>query len=89
MIINRHKLRIEWGDCDPAGIVYFPRYFEMFDVSTNLMMEAAGYPKNETLKRFDLVGWSLIDVGAKDGPEDNANLTKAYLANHSKTGGDL
>lgn len=31
----------------------------------------------------------LIDVGAKDGPEDNANLTKAYLANHSKTGGDL
>jgi len=65
MIINRHKLRIEWGDCDPAGIVYFPRYFEMFDVSTNLMMEAAGYPKYETLKRFDLVGWSLIDVGAK------------------------
>lgn len=30
-----------------------------------------------------------IDVGAKDGPEDNANLTKAYLANHSKMGGDL
>ena len=65
MIINRHKLRIEWGDCDPAGIVYFPRYFEMFDVCTNLMMEAAGFPKNETLKRFNVTGWSLIDVGAK------------------------
>ncbi len=22
------------GDCDPAGIVYFPRYFEYFDIST-------------------------------------------------------
>jgi 4-hydroxybenzoyl-CoA thioesterase len=65
MIINRRKVRIEWGDCDPAGIVYFPRYFEIFDVCTNEMMEAAGYPKYETLKRFDLVGWSLIDVGAK------------------------
>ena len=22
---------IEWGDCDPAGIVFYPRYFEMFE----------------------------------------------------------
>ena len=31
---NTRKVRIEWGDCDPAGIVFFPRYFEMFDAST-------------------------------------------------------
>lgn len=23
-------VRIGWGQCDPAGIVYFPRFFEMF-----------------------------------------------------------
>ena len=50
MIINRHKLRIEWGDCDPAGIVYFPRYIEMFDVCTNLMMEVWFLLTNRNLK---------------------------------------
>ena len=23
--------RIEWGECDPAGIVFYPRFFAMFD----------------------------------------------------------
>ncbi len=32
---------IEFGDCDPAGIVYFPNYFRMFDASTAYLFEAA------------------------------------------------
>lgn len=28
VLINRRTIRIEWGDCDPAGIVFYPRYFE-------------------------------------------------------------
>jgi len=27
MLTNRRDVRIVWGDCDPAGIVYYPRYF--------------------------------------------------------------
>ena len=27
MLVNTRVVRIEWGDCDPAGIVYYPRYF--------------------------------------------------------------
>ena len=65
MLVNRRRLRIEWGDCDPAGIVYFPRYFEMFDVSSSLMMEVAGFPKHKALEQFGVVGWPLVDVGAK------------------------
>jgi 4-hydroxybenzoyl-CoA thioesterase len=31
-VSNVHVLpvRIGWGHCDPAGIVYFPRFFELF-----------------------------------------------------------
>lgn len=25
-----HRLRVGFGDCDPAGIVYFPRFFHFF-----------------------------------------------------------
>ena len=35
MFVNRRDVQIQWGDCDPANIVYYPRYFEMFDDSTS------------------------------------------------------
>lgn len=28
--VYRHPVLVRWGDCDPAGIVYFPRFFEKF-----------------------------------------------------------
>ena len=43
MLVNRRRVRIEWGDCDPAGIVFYPRYFAMFDASTHALFEAAGW----------------------------------------------
>ena len=30
----RRQTTVEWGQCDPAGIVFNSRYFEMFDIST-------------------------------------------------------
>ena len=65
MLVNRRTVRIEWGDCDPAGIVYYPRYFEMFDASTAHLFEAAGFPKQEVRKRFGIVGWPMLDTRAK------------------------
>jgi 4-hydroxybenzoyl-CoA thioesterase len=43
MFVHRRDVQIQWGDCDPANIVYYPRYFEMFDDSTSIMFEAAGF----------------------------------------------
>ena len=66
MFVNRRTVRIEWGDCDPAGIVYYPRYFAMFDHSTAMLLEAAtGYTKYQMTKVYDFVGFPMIDTGAK------------------------
>jgi 4-hydroxybenzoyl-CoA thioesterase len=65
MITNRKKIHIEWGDCDPAGIVYFPRYFAYFDNCTSALFEAAGTPKHELLKTFNIVGIPLVDARAR------------------------
>ena len=50
MFVNRRDVQIQWGDCDPANIVYYPRYFAMFDDSTSIMFEAAGCSKQEDRK---------------------------------------
>ncbi len=62
MLVNRRTIRIEWGDCDPAGIVYFPRYVEYFDACTAHLFEAAGFPKQTMLKTFDMAGFPMVDL---------------------------
>jgi 4-hydroxybenzoyl-CoA thioesterase len=41
MFTNNRTTRIEWGDCDPAGIIFYARYFDIFDVSTTMLLERA------------------------------------------------
>ena len=43
------SIRIEWGQCDPAGIVYAPRYLDMFGETTVLLFEAAGLPRKRDM----------------------------------------
>ena len=61
---NRKIIPIEWGDCDPAQIVYFPRYFAYFDACTTALFKKAGLPKPAMLKKYDIVGIPLVDVHA-------------------------
>lgn len=65
MLTNQRTVRIEWGDCDPAGIVYFPRYFEIFDACTVALFERAGFRKREMLQAFGTAGIPLVDVKSR------------------------
>ena len=63
-ITNRKTIHIEWGDCDPAQIVYFPRYFEYFDACTAGLFRKAGLPKRQMLKTYGIIGIPLVDLRA-------------------------
>ena len=65
MFVNRRDVQIQWGDCDPANIVYYPRYFAMFDDSTSIMFEAAGCSKQDLVHKYGLVGIPMVDTRAK------------------------
>ena len=65
MFSNRLSVRIEWGDCDAAGIVFYPRYFAMFDSSTHWLFEAEGWRKADLRAKFDMVGFPMVDTRAK------------------------
>ena len=63
MLTNRKEIQIEWGDCDPFGIVFFPRYFEYFDACTNaLFHRALGVRKAEMLRRYRIAGIPLVQA---------------------------
>src|SRR5437660_11945205 len=65
MFVHRRDVQIQWGDCDPANIVYYPRYFEMFDDSTSILFEAAGFSKQDIIKKYGLVGIPMVDTRAR------------------------
>ena len=62
MLTNRKTIHIEWGDCDPAGIVYYPRYLEYFDNCTAALFERAGLPKHEMLKTHGIAGIAMVNM---------------------------
>ncbi|MGA7753487.1 MAG: thioesterase family protein [Candidatus Sulfotelmatobacter sp.] len=63
-VSNRRTIHIEWGDCDPAQIVYFPRYFAYFDACTAGLFKKVGLPKRQMLKTYGIIGIPLVDVRA-------------------------
>ena len=66
MLVNRRKLRIEWGDCDPAGIVYFPRYFQHFDSATVAIFEkATGLKKIDMSDKYEMAGIPMVNIRAR------------------------
>lgn len=66
MFANTRSWTVEWGDCDAAGIVFFPRFFAAFDTSTVRLIEAAtGMTQAEVIRVNGIVGWSLVDSSAR------------------------
>lgn len=62
---SRRQVIIEWSQCDPAGIVFNSRFFELFDSSTWLLFQSAlGVRPHELAMTFDIMGIPLVDVRA-------------------------
>ena len=65
MLSNTRTVRVQWGDCDPAGIVFYPRYFEWIDASTILLFEkATGMIKSKMLETYGGAGLALLEARA-------------------------
>lgn len=61
-----HTVRVEFGDCDPARIVWFPNFFRWIDAaSRNFFVECGVPPWHETEQTLGVIGTPLVDTHAK------------------------
>jgi len=66
MLTNIRTTRIEWCDCDPAGIIYYPRSFKIFDTCTTVLIERAlGMNKIDFLKVYNFMGYPVLETRAR------------------------
>ncbi|WP_170317670.1 acyl-CoA thioesterase [Paroceanicella profunda] len=64
--VFRRRLTVEWGQCDPAGIVFHPRYFEFFDWNCVLLLEAAlGLRERAWRAELGYGGIPVVDLSSR------------------------
>jgi 4-hydroxybenzoyl-CoA thioesterase len=64
--VYHRQLTVEWGHCDPAGIVFNSRFFEFFDWSAWLLFEAAlGVRPSGLHAAYGIAGIPLVDAQAR------------------------
>ncbi len=60
------RFTVEFGDCDPAGIVFYPNYFRWMDAASLHYFRAAGVPNWHEREAADgVLGMPLVDAQAR------------------------
>lgn len=58
-----YTARVEFGDCDPAGIVWFPNFFRWIDAASRHFFAECGVPRwEETTETLGVIGTPLVDT---------------------------
>jgi len=64
-LVSNYLVTIEWGDCDPAQIVFYPKYFQWFDAATTGLLDTADWPYAKLFERHGVIGLPLAEVSAR------------------------
>ena len=60
----QHSHPITFGDCDPAGILFYPHHFRLMDATFQAWLRARGLDQAAIRERWGAVGTGLLDAGA-------------------------
>ena len=62
---NVIEIRANWGDCDAAGIIFYPNYFRWFDECTQALLRSVGLDQRSLRIEFGIVGTAAVDASAR------------------------
>jgi 4-hydroxybenzoyl-CoA thioesterase len=65
MVEHTTTVQVRWGDADPAGIAFYPRFFEWYDIGTEALFASRGLAWAETFPRYGVVGAPIVEAGSR------------------------
>jgi 4-hydroxybenzoyl-CoA thioesterase len=65
--VSSHTIEVKarWGDVDWAGIVFYPRFYEWFDLACESLFDALGLGWTALFPAQDIVGVPIVESGAR------------------------
>lgn len=58
-------IQVRWSDVDAAGIVFYPRFFEWYDLGCESLFASLGMPWPEAFPRYGIVGVPIVESGSR------------------------
>ncbi|OGL12487.1 MAG: hypothetical protein A3I17_11615 [Candidatus Rokubacteria bacterium RIFCSPLOWO2_02_FULL_72_37] len=59
------SVQVRWGDVDPAGIVFYPRFFEWYDLGCEALFASLGLAWPDAFPRYDVVGVPIVESSSR------------------------
>jgi YbgC/YbaW family acyl-CoA thioester hydrolase len=60
------RIQVAWGDCDPAGIVFYPRFYAWMDVASHRLAREMGVPREAMqLPGRQMLGFPVVATRAE------------------------
>lgn len=60
------RTTVEFGDCDPAGIAFYPNFFRWYDASTRHFFHSCGVPPWRDLERAEgIIGTPVVEATSR------------------------
>ena len=61
-----HTVQVEFGDCDPAQIAYFPNFFRWYDAASRHFFSSCGVPPWRELERtIGIIGTPVVEASSR------------------------
>src|SRR5213592_1980409 len=65
MVEHTTQVQVRWSDVDPAGVVFYPRFFEWYDLGCESLFASLGLAWPEAFPRYEIVGVPIVESGSK------------------------
>lgn len=60
------RVQVGWGDCDPAGIVFYPRFYAWMDMVSHVLARQMGIPRDAMIPPGpDMFGFPVVGTEAQ------------------------
>jgi acyl-CoA thioesterase FadM len=58
-------IHVRWSESDPAGIAFYPRFFEWYDMGCAALFESLGMPWPVLFPQYRIVGVPIVECGSR------------------------
>jgi 4-hydroxybenzoyl-CoA thioesterase len=58
-------ITVRWSESDPAGIAFYPKFFEWYDISCAALFDSLGLPWPALFPQYGIVGVPIVECGSR------------------------
>ena len=59
------SIQVRWSESDPAGIAFYPRFFEWYDIACGALFDAYDLPWPVIFPKYAIVGVPIVECGSR------------------------